>query len=62
MTADEAQEMIDDVRSAEGAVTGGIRLSKWESDFVESCEERLDEGEDLTPKQSTKLEEIWERI
>jgi hypothetical protein len=55
------QQWVDDIRSAEGAV-GGIKLSQWEEEFVESIEDRLGKMLSLTPDQSAKLEEIWDRI
>lgn len=55
-------EMVEDIRSAEGCVTGGITLSQWEQEFVENIEERLAEGRSLTEGQGNKLEDIWNRI
>lgn len=55
------QQWIDDIRSAEGAM-GGIELSQWEAEFVESIEDRLGKKASLTPDQAAKLEEIWDRV
>lgn len=55
-------DMIEDIRSAEGCVTGGITLSQWEQEFVENIEERLGGGRTLTEGQAEKLEQIWNRI
>ena len=35
------------------------RLTAWESDFVESCKDRMETEGDLTPGQEEKLEEIF---
>ncbi len=53
--------MIEDIRSADG-VQGGITLSQWEGEFVESIESRLGDGKSLTEKQAEALEKIWDRI
>lgn len=55
------EEMVEDVRGAEGA-SGGIKLSQWEEEFIESIEGQLEDGRQLTPGQIEKLEEIWNRI
>lgn len=55
-------EWVEDIRSAEGCVTGGITLSQWEQEFVANIEERLTEGRTLTEGQGNKLEDIWNRI
>lgn len=54
-------EWIEDIRSADGAM-GGITLSTWEAEFIESIEARLAEGRTLTEGQAHKLEDIWNRI
>lgn len=54
-------EWIEDIRSADGAI-GGISLSTWEAEFVETIEARLGEGRTLTEGQAEKLEQIWNRI
>ena len=54
-------EWIEDIRSADGAI-GGISLSTWEAEFVETIEARLAEGRTLTEGQADKLEQIWNRI
>lgn len=55
------EQMVDDIRSAEGAM-GGIRLSQWEAEFVENIEDCLGKGRQLSPGQSEKLEQIWDRV
>lgn len=59
--ATRVEEMVEDVRSADGCI-GGIRLSQWEQEFVGSIEERLAEGRTLTPRQLEVLTAIWDRI
>lgn len=54
-------QWIEDIRSADGAI-GGISLSTWEAEFVETIEARLAEGRTLTEGQADKLEQIWNRI
>jgi len=53
--------MIEDIRGADG-VHGGITLSQWEAEFVESIDSRLGDGRSLTDKQAETLEKIWDRI
>lgn len=55
------EKMIEDIRDATGII-GGIELSQWEEEFVDSIEERLSDGESLTEAQGEKLEEIWNRV
>lgn len=62
MTKTRHDEMVEDIRSAEGCVTGGITLSQWEQEFVENIEARLADGRTLTEGQGHKLEDIWNRI
>lgn len=56
------QQMIDDIKNASGGVIGGIELSTWEEEFIESIEDRLADEKSLTEPQSEKLKEIWDRI
>lgn len=37
------------------------RLSDWDRTFVDSIRHRLEQGIALTPKQTEKLGEVWER-
>ena len=53
---DEYKTMIDDCRKRDS------RLSAWDADFLGSIESRLDGNNTLTPKQTAKLEEIWEKV
>lgn len=55
------RQMVEDIRSAEGAM-GGITLSQWEAEFVESIEEQLGNKRSLTENQAEKLEQIWNRV
>ncbi len=57
----DSREMIEDIRNADG-VSGGIELSEWEQEFVESAEDQLNAGRPLTKRQRAKLAEIWDRI
>lgn len=57
-----ADEMLEDVRSAAKAKSGGIELSEWELEFIESVGRHLNRGHKLTEAQVKKLEEIWDRI
>jgi len=56
------QEMIDDIRAAEGALGDFMPLSQWEGEFIESVEDRLSDRRALTVEQIAKLEEIWRRV
>lgn len=55
------EQMIQDIREAEGCM-GGIKLNQWEEEFMDNIEDCIGEGKTLTRKQLLKLEEIWERI
>lgn len=55
------EEMTEDIRGAEGA-SGGITLTQWEEEFMESIEGRLADGKSLTDGQIEKLEGIWARV
>lgn len=52
----EYQQQIDDCRKRER------KLSAWDADFLDSIENRLNENRTLTPKQTEKLDEIWEKV
>ncbi len=56
MTADEAQEIIDFCSPHESA------LSAWERDFLDDIEDKLADGYEPTERQSTKLDEIYDKI
>jgi len=60
MAKEEIKTMINDIYDAEG-IMGGIELTEWESEFLESIEELLDERT-LTINETTKLEEIYNKI
>lgn len=61
MSESKHEEWIEYIRGANG-VAGGITLSQWEEEFVESVEGRLQDGKTLTEAQAEKLEQIWDRI
>lgn len=60
MTVDPS-EMVIDIQAADG-VSGGIRLTEWESEFVDSIQDQLNDGKSLTDRQLKKLESIWDRV
>ena len=41
---------------------GCIELTKWEQDFIESIEMRINGGQDLTFPQSSTLTKIYNKI
>lgn len=45
-----------------GKRNGGIDLSEWEVDFMDSIEERVSNGGDLSDAQRGVLVKIWDRI
>lgn len=53
---DEATRMAEDCQKREE------QLSTWEREFIQYIGEQLDEGRPLTPRQSDKLDQIWERV
>lgn len=55
------EQMIEDIRNASG-VMGGIKLTQWEEEFIDSIEDLLADEESLTEAQAEKLKEIWDRI
>ena len=52
---DEYIQQIEDCRKRDHMI------SAWDADFLESIESRLLMGNTLTPKQTNKLDEIWEK-
>lgn len=50
---EKAQELVDLFHSK-----GGAGFTPWESDFIESLEERLDAGKDLSDPELDKAEEV----
>ncbi len=58
----QSHEMLDDIDIAVSVQTGGITLSEWEEEFVESISNQLDEGRTLTDSQYEKLNQIWDRV
>lgn len=54
--SDEYAQMIADCEKREG------KLSDWERGFIDSLEQQIAHGKAPTPKQVTRLNEIWERV
>lgn len=50
--------MVEDIRD----VSGDIELNDWEEEFLDSIEERLENGRNLSERQAETLEKIWNRI
>lgn len=48
------EQMIEDIRNASGVI-GGIKLTQWEEEFIDSIEDLLVDEESLTEPQSEKL-------
>lgn len=61
MSQSKHEEWVEDIRSADGAM-GGIELSSWEQEFMDSIEQRLESKKSLTTAQAETLEKIWDRI
>ena len=55
MTRERAQEMMDDI------LDHGTGTSTWELDFLDSLENTLDAGDEISRKQAEKLREIHDR-
>jgi hypothetical protein len=55
------EQMIEDIENASGVI-GGIKLSQWEEEFMDSIKDRLSDEKSLTEPQIEKLKEIWDRI
>jgi hypothetical protein len=57
------EEMIECIETATQIAprNGGLVLSEWEEDFIESIQNQLSDGRRLTPRQIEKLEEIWDK-
>jgi hypothetical protein len=53
---DEYETMIED------CINRSEKLSDWESDFIQSLSEQLDDGKIPSSKQINKLNDIWERV
>lgn len=53
---DEYYQLIDDCEARDS------KLSAWDVDFLASIRKRLDGNGTLTPKQTEKLDEIWEKV
>jgi hypothetical protein len=53
---DEYDQMLSDCAARRQA------LSAWEREFVESLQQRIARGRDLTPKQCETLDKLWERV
>lgn len=48
--------MIEDCEKRES------KLTEWEIGFIDSLRKRIDDDMALTDKQSSRLEQIWERV
>lgn len=48
--------MIEDCEKRES------KLTEWEIGFIDSLRKRIDDDTVLTDKQSSRLEQIWERV
>jgi len=57
------REKLEAVRTAAeiGGRRGGIDLSQWEDEFIDSIEDRLNDGKGLTEKQQIILDKLWDR-
>lgn len=53
---DEAQQQIEDCEARES------QLSEWEMSFLDSISRHMANGGRLSPKQSERLDAIWERV
>jgi hypothetical protein len=54
---------FDDIETIRNAVEDEkISLSEWEINYLDSIEERLDSGKELTAPQRKKLAEIMEKV
>jgi len=60
----EIDEMLEDVETAAhvGQKRGGIDLTKWEKEFIESVHDQYNRRGTLTTAQIDKLRQIWDRI
>lgn len=56
MSVEDWHQMIKDIENRQE------QLSDWEMQFVDNIDNRLGRGYSLTPTQSDKLEEIWDRL
>ena len=52
----DAQEYIDIIRMTP------VEVSKWEDEFLESIQDRLDNGKELTQAQEDKLHQIYDKV
>lgn len=53
---DEYMKLVNDCEQRES------RLTEWESGFVESVRNRLNNKQPLSAKQTETLDRIWERV
>ena len=63
MTEEQIQQAFDDIETAMNipASRGGLSLTSWEEDFVESIGEQFEESGRISPKQCDVLQRIWKR-
>lgn len=55
---DQAREHLTLIEDCEARES---RLSEWDASFLDSIKRQIESSRALTPKQSDKLDEIWER-
>lgn len=58
------KDMLTDIEEAREipARRGGLDLSSWEEDFIDSITEQINECGSLTQKQTDVVRKIWDRI
>lgn len=63
-TMDDISQMLDDCDSVLGIPRsrGGPGFSEWEVEFIESVRDQYESRGSLSPKQTEKLTELWNRI
>ncbi len=57
------REMLENIETATSIAprNGGLELNEWETNFVNSVTEEMDNGGQLSKRQMEKLAEIWDR-
>lgn len=54
--ADDVAQMIEDCEARDS------KMSEWEQGFISNIARQLQQGRDLTPKQVSRLETIWNKV
>jgi hypothetical protein len=64
MTQPEIEEMLVDCLGVKDIPRerGGPGFSTWEQEFLDSIEDQLGDGRQLSLKQRTILRELWDKI